>query len=156
MQCIMYVINLYLFAERVRSTMHEMGAAVFYGGFSTFLAFLLLAASKSYIFKTFFKVCAIFKENLYTNTNLCPWFSNFPKTTWFSESYELTFLQYTDNFVLFLLQIFFCVVFYGLFHGLLFLPVILSWIGPSPYQVGPIIENIGFQWAKLHGKANYM
>ena len=72
MQCTMYLINLYLFAERVRSTMHEMGAAVFYGGFSTFLAFLLLAASKSYIFKTFFKVCVFFKENLYTNTNLCP------------------------------------------------------------------------------------
>lgn len=47
---------LVIFAERVVRTMYEMGTAVFYGGFSTFLAFILLAASKSYIFKTFFKV----------------------------------------------------------------------------------------------------
>ena len=45
-----------LFVERVVRTMHSMGPAVFYGGFSTFLAFILLAASQSYIFKTFFKV----------------------------------------------------------------------------------------------------
>lgn len=32
------------------------------------------------------------------------------------------------------LQVFFCVVFYGLFHGLCYLPVILSCIGPSPYN----------------------
>lgn len=30
-------------------------------------------------------------------------------------------------------QIFFLVVLFGLFHGLVYLPVILSWIGPSPY-----------------------
>ena len=29
---------------------------------------------------------------------------------------------------------FFCVVFYGLFHGLCYLPVILSCIGPTPYN----------------------
>jgi hypothetical protein len=29
------------------------------------------------------------------------------------------------------LQVFFCVVAYGLFHGLIFLPVILSLVGPS-------------------------
>lgn len=43
-------------SERVKKTMYGMGAAVFYGGFSTFLAFILLAASQSYIFRTFFKV----------------------------------------------------------------------------------------------------
>lgn len=32
------------------------------------------------------------------------------------------------------LQVFFCVVFYGLFHGLCYLPVILSCIGPTPYN----------------------
>jgi len=32
------------------------------------------------------------------------------------------------------LQIFVLVVGYGLFHGLVFLPVILSLIGPEPYQ----------------------
>ena len=29
---------------------------------------------------------------------------------------------------------FFCVVLYGLFHGLCYLPVLLSAIGPSPYE----------------------
>nr|XP_022315752.1 patched domain-containing protein 3-like isoform X2 [Crassostrea virginica] len=70
--------------ERVRATLVEMGNPVFSGGFSTFLAFILLAASKSYVFTTFF-------------------------------------------------QIFFLVVIFGLFHGLVYLPVLLSWIGPSAY-----------------------
>lgn len=70
--------------ERIKATMSSIGPAVFYGGFSTFLAFVLLAGSKSYIFTTFFKV-------------------------------------------------FFCVVLYGMFHGLVFLPVVLSWVGPQPY-----------------------
>ena len=26
------------------------------------------------------------------------------------------------------------VVLYGLFHGLVYLPVVLSWVGPPPYQ----------------------
>ena len=30
-------------------------------------------------------------------------------------------------------QIFFLVVIFGLFHGLVYLPVLLSWIGPSAY-----------------------
>lgn len=30
-------------------------------------------------------------------------------------------------------KVFFCVVFYGLFHGLCYLPVLLSLVGPSPY-----------------------
>ncbi|KAK3091271.1 hypothetical protein FSP39_018506 [Pinctada imbricata] len=70
--------------DRVKATLVEIGAPVFSGGFSTFLAFILLAASTSYVFRTFFKV-------------------------------------------------FFLVVIFGLFHGLAFLPVLLSWIGPSPY-----------------------
>ena len=36
------------------------------------------------------------------------------------------------------LQVFFCVVFYGLFHGLCYLPVTLSLIGPSPYDSSQI------------------
>ncbi|XP_076462610.1 patched domain-containing protein 3-like isoform X2 [Babylonia areolata] len=71
-------------SERVKETLGEMGPPVFYGGFSTFLAFVLLAGSNSYVFTTFFKV-------------------------------------------------FLLVVIYGLFHGLLFLPVLLSWLGPQPY-----------------------
>lgn len=70
--------------ERAKETLGEMGPCVFYGGFSTFLAFILLSNSNSYVFSTFFKV----------------------------------------NFL---------VVLYGLFHGLVFLPVLLSWMGPPPY-----------------------
>ena len=36
-----------------------MGSAVFNGGFSTFLAFVILAGNKSYVFLTFFKVMFI-------------------------------------------------------------------------------------------------
>ncbi|XP_067679237.1 patched domain-containing protein 3-like [Haliotis asinina] len=70
--------------ERMMETLTEMGPPVFNGGFSTFLAFILLVASNSYVFTTFFKV-------------------------------------------------FLLVVCFGLFHGLIYLPVVLSWIGPSPY-----------------------
>ena len=33
-----------------------------------------------------------------------------------------------------MMQVFFTVVLFGLFHGLAYLPVVLSWIGPNPYQ----------------------
>ncbi len=49
----------HMFSERVIKTLGNMGAAVFYGGFSTFLAFVLLAGSTSYVFRTFFKVCIL-------------------------------------------------------------------------------------------------
>ena len=68
--------------ERMLATMQNMGPAVFNGGFSTFLAFILLAGSRSHVFSSFFKI-------------------------------------------------FFLVVTFGLFHGLIFLPVILSMVGPS-------------------------
>ncbi|RUS79504.1 hypothetical protein EGW08_012736, partial [Elysia chlorotica] len=74
----------HMFMTRTKETLGEMGPCVFYGGFSTFLAFILLSNSNSYVFSTFFKV----------------------------------------NFL---------VVLYGLFHGLVFLPVLLSWLGPPPY-----------------------
>ena len=70
--------------ERVEETLVNIGPAVLNGGFSTFLAFILLITSKSYVFKTFFKI-------------------------------------------------FFLVVSCGLFHGMVFLPVILSLIGPKPH-----------------------
>ena len=37
--------------------------------------------------------------------------------------------------VLLCLQVFLLVAFCGLFHGLVFLPVALSWFGPAPYLV---------------------
>ncbi|XP_075240295.1 patched domain-containing protein 3-like [Convolutriloba macropyga] len=70
--------------DRMKKCLVEMGVAVFNGGFSTFLAFLPLAGSESYVFKTFFRT-------------------------------------------------FFLVSVIGLYHGLLFLPVTLSLIGPPPY-----------------------
>ncbi|XP_046544778.1 protein patched homolog 1-like isoform X1 [Haliotis rubra] len=66
-------------------TLKTIGPAVFNGGFSTFLAFVLLANSSSYGFALFFRV-------------------------------------------------FMTVVIFGLFHGLAYLPVILSWVGPQPYE----------------------
>ena len=41
--------------ERVDHALEEMGTAVVHGAFSTFLAVLVLSASKSYIFRIFFK-----------------------------------------------------------------------------------------------------
>ncbi|EDV28963.1 uncharacterized protein TRIADDRAFT_52362 [Trichoplax adhaerens] len=76
--------------ERVLATMGDMAPAVFNGGFSTFLAFILLAGSTNYGFLTFFKM-------------------------------------------------FFGVVVFGLFHGLCFLPVLLSWIGADSYP--PLAED---------------
>ena len=69
-------------AGRVVNTLTNIGPAVFNGGFSTFLAFVLLATSRSHVFSSFFKI-------------------------------------------------FFLVVAFGLFHGLLVLPVILTFVGPS-------------------------
>jgi hypothetical protein len=42
--------------ERARRSLRNIGPAVLNGGFSTFLAFVLLAGSKSHVFLTFYKV----------------------------------------------------------------------------------------------------
>ncbi|XP_011861607.1 PREDICTED: patched domain-containing protein 3-like isoform X1 [Vollenhovia emeryi] len=68
--------------ERALATFNVIGPAVFNGGMSTFLAFVLLGFSQAYVFTTFFKLIT-------------------------------------------------SVVVFGLFHGLLFLPVILSFAGPG-------------------------
>ena len=68
--------------ERVVKTLANLGPAVLNGGISTFLAFALLATSRSHVFMSFFKI-------------------------------------------------FFLVVSFGLFHGLLVLPVVLSFVGPA-------------------------
>ncbi|CAL8090383.1 unnamed protein product [Orchesella dallaii] len=78
--------------ERAKKALVNIGPAVLNGGFSTFLAFILLANSKSHVFLTFFKI-------------------------------------------------FFLVVVYGLFHGLVFLPVLLSIMGPAPYAT--VIPEVG-------------
>lgn len=68
--------------DRIQNTLLQVGPAVFYGGLSTLLAVVLLAASDYYPFVVFFKV-------------------------------------------------FLLVVVFGLFHGLVFLPVMLALVGPS-------------------------
>lgn len=45
-----------LIIARASNTLAEIGPAVVHGGFSTFLAFVFLAGSVSYVFSTFFKV----------------------------------------------------------------------------------------------------
>lgn len=42
--------------ERARQSLSSIGTAVLNGGVSTFLAFVLLASSKSHVFLTFYKV----------------------------------------------------------------------------------------------------
>jgi len=79
--------------QRIVATMQNIGPAVFNGGFSTFLAFILLAGSKSHVFTSFFKI-------------------------------------------------FFLVVTFGLFHGLIFLPVILSLVGPGVQLPSITSQNI--------------
>ncbi len=71
--------------ERIRRTLTDIGPAVLNGGVSTFLAFVLLAGSKSHVFASFFKI-------------------------------------------------FFLVVAFGLYHGLVFTPVLLSLVGPQTHK----------------------
>lgn len=74
------------------------------GGFSTFLAIVLLTISDSYIFQTFFLV------------SRRPIFGVF-----------VLIFRY-----LAFLQMFAFVIFFGLFHALVFLPLAMSVIGPMP------------------------
>ena len=71
--------------QKMKSTLENIGPAVLNGGISTFLAFVILAFSKTYVFQTFFKMFGM-------------------------------------------------VVIFGLFNGLIFLPVLLSLIGPNSAQ----------------------
>ena len=53
----MYITVIYVFVlERTTKALRFIGPAVWNGGFSTFLAIVLLPSSESYIFVTFFKV----------------------------------------------------------------------------------------------------
>ena len=71
--------------QRAKAAIVDMGVAVLNGGFSTLIAFILLAGSDSHVFSVFFRI-------------------------------------------------FLLVIIFGLFHGLILLPVMLSLIGPSPYN----------------------
>ncbi|BFY99481.1 hypothetical protein BsWGS_02520 [Bradybaena similaris] len=92
--------------DRVKATLSSIGPAVFNGGFSTFLAFLLLADSESYGFQLFFKV-------------------------------------------------FFSVVVFGLFHGLAFLPVVLSLVGAKAYKHSDVVPSSESMVVNTSSKENH-
>lgn len=70
-------------SKRVTEALYRVGASVFNGAFSTFLAVVAMSNSQTYVFRVFFKQ-------------------------------------------------FFLVTLMGVFHGLVVLPVLLSWFGPEP------------------------
>ncbi|XP_031339796.1 protein patched homolog 3-like isoform X2 [Photinus pyralis] len=78
--------------ERSLRTVVSIGAAVLYGGLSTFIGLSMLALSQSYIFQVFFKIFAL-------------------------------------------------VVAFGMFHGVVLLPVILSFVGPNPYFAHKLVPQ---------------
>ena len=82
-------------------SVQNIGPAVCNGGVTTFLALVLLSGSTSHTFLTFFKVS-------------------------YSSSLELSI--FTAMFTS--LQVFFLTVMFGMFHGLILLPVILARVGP--------------------------
>lgn len=55
--------------ERALKTLADIGPAVFNGGFSTLLAFLLLASSNSYVFDVFFRVISKHAVSVYALTS---------------------------------------------------------------------------------------
>jgi predicted RND superfamily exporter protein len=73
--------------ERARLALQHIGASVFNGGFTTFLATMMLSVSESYVFQVFFRMLVLIVV-------LAQWF------------------------------------------GLIFLPVLLSFVGPPPYEEG--------------------
>lgn len=93
--------------ERALETVTHIVPAVMYGGFSTLLAVSMLANSEAYTFQAFFKVSQ--KSNTL---------------------FHLTVIRLNSSYFRFV-QIFLLVIIFGLFFGLVFLPVILSYFGPS-------------------------
>ena len=97
-------------SERSILALQNIGPAVLNGGLSTFLALVLLSSSDSYVFSTFFKVL----EKASPSSLEMIWF------------------------LLFALQVFFLVIVFGLFHGLVFFPALLGLIGPPAYALDSI------------------
>lgn len=97
-------------SERALETVLQIGSAVLYGGLSTLLALSMLADSEAYTFNAFFKVRR--SKN---------------------EMRIVIYLKRIYILFYFLLQIFLLVIVFGLFFGLVFLPVILSLLGPKPH-----------------------
>ena len=72
--------------------LRKMGSSVFHGGFSTFLAVLVLSGARSYIFIVWFRM-------------------------------------------------FFGIIIFGMANGFILLPIILSFIGPTPNPEQKILER---------------
>lgn len=104
---------------RAKATLTRMGPAVWNGGFSTFLAFVLLINTESHIFTTFFKV-------LYPH-NRGPHVRDYYCLCLLSKNRQ----PFLPSHQFHKIQLFFGVVVFGLFHGLAYLPVVLSCLGPD-------------------------
>lgn len=111
-------------AGRAEYAVRSIGPAVLNGGFSTFLAILLLANSQSHAFKSFFKVCTHVISRISHEQTVSIFWAVFMK--------RVIYLKL--NYVHFYAQIFTVVICFGLFHGLVFLPVLLTLIGPQPFS----------------------
>lgn len=57
---------------------------------------------------------------------------------WCLIGYSIFSILYIFYILLPLEQVFFTVVLFGLFHGLVYLPVVLSWLGPEPYHTSSV------------------
>ena len=95
------------FTVRAKRTLAVMGPAVWNGSFSTFLSIAMFSATDSYSYLIFFKVNQTFLK------------INIQNLTWCN----------VVNFFKKIFKLFFGVVLFGLFHGLVYLPVILSLFG---------------------------
>ncbi len=87
------------------STLVRIGPPVLNGGVSTLVAVLALSSSESHVFASFHKVLRLL------------WINRKKKC----------------HSLIFLLQVFFLMVIFGLFHGLIFLPALLATMGPRAY-----------------------
>lgn len=88
--------------KRAQTGLSNICPAVLNGGFTTFLALVIMADSNTHVFQTFFKV-------------------------------------------------FFLTVVFGLFHGVIFLPTLLSWIGSHNIKENePEVVIVETEIAKKH------
>ena len=94
----------------MKSTLKSIGPAVFNGGISTMIGISMLITSESHVFISYFKVNSQAPQLFFKRVYL--------------------FRCFID---LFTLQIFFLMILFGLYHGLVVLPVLLSLIGPDPF-----------------------
>ena len=101
--------------ERATNAIRVIGMAVLNGGITTFLALFFCSFSSAHVFQTFFKVSSI--QNIIYN--IIKW------------SQILSSLSQNPNYLMNEFQVFCLTVLFGLYHGLVLLPVMLSIMGPA-------------------------